>query len=107
MSRDKKAKDLIFTPYGRKTPELLTRAMDCLAACEEVEISTGFTAAELLQQREDLLVALEDARKTLEIACRYFPKSIRNADRFSLMNTLENSVIKTLRRCLQKGKNGE
>ena len=40
----------------------------------------------------DLLTALKEARAMLETASRYFPKSIRNGDRFSLLNTLANSV---------------
>lgn len=40
-------KDLIETPYGRKTPELLCRAMDALVVQEAV--------FELLQQAEGVL----------------------------------------------------
>ena len=36
--------------------------------------------------------ALKDAQKVLEKANRYFPKSIKNADKFHLLNVLNNSV---------------
>ena len=36
--------------------------------------------------------ALISAQKVLETAGRYFPKSIKNADRFSLLNVLANAV---------------
>lgn len=40
----------------------------------------------------ELLAALKEARSMLETASRYFPKSIHNSDRFSLLNVLENEV---------------
>jgi len=39
-----------------------------------------------------LETALADAKQVLELAQRYFPKSIKNADRFRLLNVLANSV---------------
>ena len=58
-----------------------------IAGAEEMRANgLLFTAA------PDLLTALKEARAMLETASRYFPKSIRNGDRFSLLNTLANSV---------------
>ena len=54
-------------------------------ACND-EVAKLFAAA------PDLLAALEQAKSMLETASRYFPKSIKNSDRFSLLNTLANSV---------------
>ena len=48
--------------------------------------------AKLFAAAPDLLAALEQAKSMLETASRYFPKSIKNSDRFSLLNTLANSV---------------
>lgn len=42
--------------------------------------------------KPDLLTALMEAREVLETAKRYFPKSIKNQDRFRLLNVLANSV---------------
>jgi hypothetical protein len=39
-----------------------------------------------------MLAALREARSVLETAERYFPKSIRNHDTFSLLNVLANAV---------------
>lgn len=39
-----------------------------------------------------LEAALVEARQVLETAKQYFPKSIRNADRYSLLNVLANAV---------------
>jgi len=52
--------------------------------------------ARLIAAAPDLLAALESAAAMLRTARRYFPKSIRNRDRFSLENTLENSVNKAI-----------
>jgi hypothetical protein len=48
--------------------------------------------ARLIAAAPDMLQALEHAQSMLETASRYFPKSIKNGDRFSLLNTLANSV---------------
>jgi hypothetical protein len=45
--------------------------------------------------------ALVEAKQVLDVAGRYFPKSIKNRDRFSLLNVLANAVnpaIETLNR---------
>lgn len=39
-----------------------------------------------------LIAALKDARDVLNTARRYFPKSVKNADTFQLLNVLANSV---------------
>lgn len=46
----------------------------------------------LLAAAPDLLAALQNAKAMLETASRYFPKSIKNGDRFSLLNVLANSI---------------
>lgn len=46
----------------------------------------------LIAAAPELLDALKEARSMLETASRYFPKSIRNLDRFSLLNVLANAV---------------
>jgi hypothetical protein len=46
----------------------------------------------LIAAAPDLLAALEQARAMLEKAKGYFPASIKNPDRFSLLNTLANTV---------------
>jgi len=48
--------------------------------------------ARLIAAAPDLLEALKSAEAVLETASRYFPKSIRNGDRFSLHNVLKNAV---------------
>ncbi len=57
-------------------------------------IDSGYPEADarLIAAAPDLLAALEQAKSMLETASRYFPKSIKNSDRFSLLNTLANSV---------------
>ena len=48
--------------------------------------------ARLMASAPELLQALKQARTMLETAIRYFPKSIRNSDRFSLLNVIANAV---------------
>lgn len=48
--------------------------------------------ARLIAAAPELLDALKEARSMLETASRYFPKSIHNSDRFSLLNVLANTV---------------
>lgn len=48
--------------------------------------------ANLFVAATDMLAALEAARDVLEVAKNYFPKSIRNRDKFALLNTLANAV---------------
>ena len=48
--------------------------------------------ARLIASAPELLYALKEARSMLETARRYFPKSFRNSDKFSLLNVLENAV---------------
>jgi hypothetical protein len=43
--------------------------------------------ARLISAAPDLLEALRDAQKTIQIARQYFPKSIKNNDKFQLENT--------------------
>jgi hypothetical protein len=53
--------------------------------------------ARLIAAAPDLLRACRDALKVFEIASRYFPKSIKNSDRFKLLNIEANSVMKAIR----------
>lgn len=46
----------------------------------------------LSAEAPNMLIALQEARKVLETALQYFPKSIKNTDRFRLLNTIANSV---------------
>ena len=48
--------------------------------------------ARLIASAPELLKALKDAKAMLKTACRYFPKSVKNSDRFSLLNVLANSI---------------
>ena len=41
---------------------------------------------------QTLETALMEAKQVLEMGMKYFPKSIRNSDRFHLLNVLENAV---------------
>jgi hypothetical protein len=54
--------------------------------------------AALIAAAPDMLRALQDAYNLLDIARRYFPKSIQNSDKFTLENTMENSVKKAIRK---------
>ena len=46
----------------------------------------------------ELLEALKEADKVLELAKMYFPKSIKNGDRFALLNVQANSVRKAIQK---------
>jgi len=48
--------------------------------------------AALIAASPDMLAALEEARAMLETAKQYFPKSIKNGDRYGLLNVLTNAV---------------
>lgn len=52
--------------------------------------------ARLIASAPELLAALVEAEAVLNTARQYFPKSIQNADRFHLLNVLENSVGKAI-----------
>ena len=53
---------------------------------------TKHTPGHLMACAPEMLAALHDALKICEMAKRYFPKSIQNADRFSLLNIEANSI---------------
>jgi hypothetical protein len=52
--------------------------------------------ARLISAAPDMLEALKEADRMLDIAGKYFPKSIRNTDKFSLLNVQANSVKKAI-----------
>ena len=52
--------------------------------------------ARLIAAAPDMLAALKDANRMLDIAKRYFPKSIRDNNRFALLNVQANSVMKAI-----------
>ena len=54
--------------------------------------ATQESNARLIAAAPDLLYALKEAKLMLETAKAYFPKSIKNRDRFSLLNVLANAV---------------
>jgi len=49
-------------------------------------------AARMMLAAPDMLQALKDALEIFKTARKYFPKSVRNADRFNLINIEANSV---------------
>lgn len=62
------------------------------AVLEQYALEENRANSRLIAAAPDLLSALMAAKDVLETAKRYFPKSIKDADRFSLLNTLANSV---------------
>lgn len=48
--------------------------------------------ARLIASAPEILAALEDAMEIIQIAKTYFPKSIKNRDRFRLLNIEANSI---------------
>ena len=50
----------------------------------------------LLAAAPEMLAALRKANEVMDLAKQYFPKSIRNADRFTLLNVQANSVQKAI-----------
>ena len=45
-----------------------------------------------------MLEALHEALKVMQLAKKYFPKSIKNPDTFTLLNVEENSILKAIRK---------
>ena len=41
----------------------------------------------LISERQEMLAALQEAAKVIQLARRYFPKTVKHADRFTLENT--------------------
>ena len=68
--------DTVFIREGVSGIQPLTHHMD----------AQGIADARLISSAPDLLVALKEAAKMLETARQYFPKSIHNANTFSLLN---------------------
>lgn len=56
------------------------------------DFETETANARMVAAAPDLLYALKEAKLMLETAKAYFPKSITNRDRFSLLNVLANAV---------------
>ncbi len=60
------------------------------------QINSNQANASLVAAAQEMLQALREANKVMEIAKQYFPKSIRNANRFMLLNVQENEVRKAI-----------
>ena len=73
--------------------------------CQIIETpdAEDYANARLIAAAPDLLAALIEARSLLETAGRYFPKSIKNGDRYSLLNVLANSVNPAIAKAEGKG----
>lgn len=54
--------------------------------------------ASILAAAPDMLEALHEALKVMQLAEKYFPKSIQNSDTFTLLNVEENSIRKAIRK---------
>jgi len=80
----------VFASVCTNGATISTREFEIMA--DGYQNSHAEANARLIAAAPDLLQALEDAKSMLETASRYFPKSIKNGDRFSLLNTLANSV---------------
>lgn len=52
----------------------------------------------LILAAPDMLEALHEALKVMQLAKRYFPKSIQNSDTFTLLNAERNSILKAIRK---------
>ena len=52
----------------------------------------------LILTAPDMLEALHEALKVMQLAKKYFPKSIKNPDTFTLLNVEENSILKAIRK---------
>ena len=52
----------------------------------------------LILTAPDMLEALHEALKVMQLAKRYFPKSIKNPDKFTLLNVEANSILKAIRK---------
>lgn len=63
-----------------------------IAECHAGHKEERAANARLIAAAPALLSALEAAKEVLETAKQYFPKSIKNGDRFSLLNVLANAV---------------
>jgi len=61
------------------------------AGTEEAEAN-----ARLIAAAPEMLQALRDALQICQIAKQYFPKSIKNSDKFDLCNIEENSIKKAI-----------
>jgi len=52
----------------------------------------------LILTAPDMLEALHEALNVMQLAKKYFPKSIQNSDTFTLLNVEENSIRKAIRK---------
>jgi len=83
-----------YKQQGKQTMKITTEhqpADRVLFAAEGGSLEDSANAR-LIASAPDLLHGLKAAKEVLETAKRYFPKSIKNADKFHLLNVLENVI---------------
>ena len=69
----------------------VVRMSDTIESAGNVDAVAKANAC-LISAAPELLAALVEAKAVLESAKRYFPSSIKNPDRFRLLNVLANAV---------------
>ena len=62
-----------------------------------VEKSEAFANAQLISAAPDMYDALKYAQEIIGIAKRYFPKSVTNGDKYSLLN-MDATISKAIRK---------
>jgi len=77
---------------GEKLVKIEQHGFGVVCAIVDYEGESIYRICQAVNCHRELLAALRDARDMLETADRYFPRSIKNGDRFRLLNTLANSV---------------
>ena len=71
---------------------------DCGCVLERDDTGLHMQDCPLHAAAPDMLAALLEARAMLETAKQYFPKSITNRDRYSLLNVLANAIEPAIRK---------
>lgn len=93
-------------PYGEEGTYITDETTALIAKVYPMGYpASNLTQAQRLEQQEraaiiaaapEMLQALKDALRICRMADRYFPKSIRNSDRFDLCNLEANSIRKAI-----------